>query len=159
MSKRKRGGERQVPLTEVRSEWGKLPEDHFGYASDEERRAKRGLEDWELVEYIPESQRGVPKWFLAVVAVVLLVAIGLSFPFWGDRPGYERSWVNWGFAAAIVYLLVAGTFVYFMVNLYGSKLGGRLDSDKEGRVEEGRAAGGPEGKGSPAGRERHEGGR
>ncbi len=146
MNKRKRGGGAQIPLTEVKSEWGKLPEDHFGYASDEERRAKRGLEDWELVEYIPESQKKVPKWFLAVVAVVLLVAIGLSFPFWGDRPGYERSWVNWGFAAAIVYLLVAGTFVYFMVNLYGSKLGGRLDSDKEGR---GDTAG--RGEGSPAG--------
>ncbi len=111
-------------------EWGKTPEDHFGYASEEERLAKRGMEDWELVEHIPESQRGVPKWFIAVIVVVLLVAIGLSFPFWGDRPGYERSWFNWGFVAALVYLLVAGGFVYFMVNLYGSRVGGRLDSDK-----------------------------
>ncbi len=111
-------------------EWGKTPEDHFGYASEEERLAKRGMEDWELVDRIPESQRGVPKWFLAVIVVVLLVAIGLSFPFWGDRPGYERSWFNWGFVAALGYLLVAGVFVYFMVNLYGSHAGGRLDSDK-----------------------------
>ncbi len=117
------------------SEWGKVPEDNFGYESDEERRNKRGLEDWELVEYIPESQRRVPPWFLAVVAVVLLVAVGLSFPFWGDRPGYERDWVNWGFGAALLYIVVAASFVYFMVNLYGSKLAGRLDSDKakEGR--------------------------
>ncbi len=111
-------------------EWGKTPEDHFGYASEEERLAKRGMEDWELVDHIPESQRGVPKWFIAVIVVVLLVAIGLSFPFWGDRPGYERSWFNWGFVAALVYLVVAGGFVYFMVNLYGSHIGGRLDSDK-----------------------------
>ena len=113
-----------------KQEWGKTPEDHFGYASEEERLAKRGMEDWELVEHIPESQRGVPKWFIAVIVVVLLIAIGLSFPFWGDRPGYERSWFNWGFVAALVYLLVAGGFVYFMVNLYGSRIGGRLDSDK-----------------------------
>lgn len=119
-------------LTEVtpsQAQWGKIPDDHFGYASDEERRQKRGLEDWELVEKIPESQKRVPPWFFAVVFAVLLVAIGLSFPFWGDRPGYEREWINWGFGAAILYLLVFGTFVYYMVNFYGSKVAGKLDSD------------------------------
>lgn len=122
----------QKPVGEVeKAEWGEIPEDNFGYASDEERRAKRGLEDWELVEKIPESQEGVPRWFLGIIVVVLLVAIGLSFPFWGDRPGYEREWINWGFGAAILYLAVFGTFVYFMVNFYGSKTAGRLDSDKE----------------------------
>lgn len=117
-------------LGAVRSEWGRQPQDHFGYASEEERLAKRGLEDWELVDKIPESQRNVPVWFVAVILVVLLVAVGLSFPFWGDRPGYERSWFNWGFVIALVYIAVAGTFVYFMVRLYGTHLGGRLDSDK-----------------------------
>jgi hypothetical protein len=119
-------------LGSVSSEWGRQPEDHFGYTSEEERLAKRGLEDWELVDKIPESQQNVPAWFIAVILVVLLVAIGLSFPFWGDRPGYERSWFNWGFVIALVYIAVAGTFVYFMVRLYGSNLGGRLDSDKAG---------------------------
>lgn len=117
-------------LKPIKSQWGERPDDHFGYASEEERLAKRGMEDWELVNTIPESQRGVPIWFVAVIVVVLLVAIGLSFPFWGDRPGFERSWFNWGFVAAIGYLLGAGAFVYFMVNLYGSHVGGRLDSDK-----------------------------
>jgi len=121
-------------------EWGAAPSDHFGYASDEERLAKRGMEDWELVDKIPESQRGVPKWFLAVIFVVVLVAVGLSFPFWGDRPGYERSWVNWGFLAALGYIAVAGTFVYFMVNLYGSNAAGRLDSDKDHQPDEDKAA-------------------
>ena len=121
----------QDKLSEVNSSWDHPDKDHFGYESDEERRAKRGLEDWELVNTIPESQRGIPKWFIAVIVVVLLVAIGLSFPFWGDRPGYERSWFNWGFAAAIIYITVMAIFVYFMVNLYGSNVGGRLDSDPE----------------------------
>lgn len=117
-------------LGKVDSEWGKHDTDHFGYKSDEERLAKRGLEDWELVDTIPESQKGIPKWFIAVIVVVLLIAIGLSFPFWGDRAGYERSWFNWGFAAAILYITVMAGFVYFMVQLYGSNVGGKLDNDK-----------------------------
>ena len=111
------------------SAWGTIPKDNFGYSSDEERRAKRGLEDWELVECMPKSQKGVPKWFLAVIAAVLLVAIGLSFPFWGDRPGYEREWINWGFGAALLYLLVFGAFVYVMVNKYSPSVDGTEDMD------------------------------
>ncbi len=110
--------------------WGDAS-NNFGYASEEERHNKRGLEDWELVEKIPESQRGIPYWFGAVIFVVLLVAIGLSFPFWGDRPGYERAWVDWGFAAALVYIAIGIAFIYSMVNLYGSKRAGKLDSDKD----------------------------
>ncbi|MCF6336647.1 MAG: hypothetical protein L3J84_01665 [Gammaproteobacteria bacterium] len=117
------------------TKWGELPADNFGYASDEERRSKRGLEDWELVEKIPESQQPVPRWFIGIIVAVMLVAVGLSFPFWGDRPGYEREWINWGFGAALLYTAVFGTFVYFMVNFYGSKVAGRLDSDKEKEAE------------------------
>ena len=113
------------PITEVDTKkWGEIPADNFGYGSDEERRNKRGLEDWELVEKIPQSQKGVPKWFIAVIAAVLLVAIGLSFPFWGDRPGFERSWIDWGFGAALLYLAVFGAFVYFMVNKYSPNVDG-----------------------------------
>jgi len=113
----------------TREKWGEIPDDNFGYASDEERRNKRGLEDWELVEKIPQSQKGVPKWFLAVIVAVLLVAIGLSFPFWGDRPGYERQWIDWGFGAAILYLVVFGGFVYLMVNKYSPSVDGSEDMD------------------------------
>lgn len=122
--------ERKPPTGEDPA-WGECPPDNFGYDSEEERHNKRGLEDWELVEKIPESQRNVPYWFIAVIFVVLLIAIGLSFPFWGDRPGYERAWVDWGFVAALVYISVGITFIYFMVNLYGSRRAGRLDSDKD----------------------------
>ncbi|MBI1174497.1 MAG: hypothetical protein GC139_04425 [Sideroxydans sp.] len=120
----------KVPLSKVTSNWGEQPEDHFGYSSDEERLAKRGLEDWELVNKIPESQKGIPYWFVAVIVVVLLVAVGLSFPFWGNRPGQVREWFDWGFVAALFYIAVAATLVYFMVQLYGSSTGGRLDSDE-----------------------------
>lgn len=122
--------ERHPELQELKDKkWGEIPEDNFGYASDEERRQKRGLEDWELVEKIPQSQKGVPKWFIAVIVAVLLVAIGLSFPFWGDRPGYEREWIDWGFGAAILYLLVFGGFVYIMVNVYSPSVDGSEDMD------------------------------
>jgi hypothetical protein len=113
----------------VKSEWGESREDHFGYASDEERLAKRGMEDWELVTKIPESQRRVPYWFLAVVFIVLLIAMGLGFPFWGQRPGVHVQWFNWGFVAAIFYVAGAAYFVYYMTNLYGSERAGRLDND------------------------------
>jgi hypothetical protein len=123
--------EKPNEMLAVQSEWGEKPGDHFGYASDEERLAKRGLEDWELVEKIPESQRGVPYWFVAVVVTVLLVAVGLSLPFWGNRPGYERPWVDWGFLAAIVYVGAGAVLVYYMVNMYGSHRAGHLDSDQQ----------------------------
>jgi hypothetical protein len=98
-----------------KQKWGDIPEDNFGYASDEERREKRGLEDWEMVENIPEYQGRVPRWFFAVIAVVLLVAIGLSFPFWGLRPGDDRPWFDWGFGVALLYIAVFGSFVAIMV--------------------------------------------
>lgn len=110
--------EQLKPVAPTNAKWGEQSQDHYGYASEEERRAKRGLEDWELLETVPQSQNNVPTWFIAVVVVVLLVAVGLSFPFWGDRPGYEREWINWGFGAAIVYVTVGSIFVYFMVRLF-----------------------------------------
>ena len=109
--------------------WGEIPADNFGYASDEERREKRGLENWEMVENVSDSQAPVPRWFYGIIIAVLLVAIGLSFPFWGDRPGYEREWINWGFGAALLYLAVFGTFVYFMVQ-FSAKVDSGLDADK-----------------------------
>ncbi len=125
-------GEKASNLSQVEPRWGEKTHNHFGYASDEERRSKRGLEDWELVESIPESQKGIPYWFVAIIITVLLVAIGLSFPFWGNRPGQQQDWFNWGFIAALFYIAAASAMVYFMVQLYGSASGGKLDSDKTG---------------------------
>jgi hypothetical protein len=118
-------------LGSVQSQWGEADAEHFGYESEEDRKSKRGLEDWELVERIPESQKSVPYWFFAVVLVVLLVGIGLSFPFWGLRPGDHRPWLDWGYLIALVYIGVAGSFVWYMVRMYGSTRAGRLDTDAE----------------------------
>ncbi|RME82600.1 MAG: hypothetical protein D6771_06805, partial [Zetaproteobacteria bacterium] len=100
--------ERKDP-TPVKTEWGKIPEDYFGYGSDEERRKKRGLEDWELLESMekPTSTR-VPKWFVFVLLGALLVAFFLTLPFWGDRPDHPRPWFTWGHLLAVVYFAAFG---------------------------------------------------
>ena len=73
-------------LNPVNNDWGAQPDDNFGYASEEERRANRGLEDWELLDKMAEPQPGVFPWFRAVVASVvigillfLLFAYGINF--------------------------------------------------------------------------------
>ena len=107
--------------------------DHFGYASDEERRRKRGLEDWEMVDAIPTAQKPIPKWFIAVIIAVIFVSISLSFPFFGRRAGMAFNWSHWslGIIAAVVWIVAGSVFIYFMTRLYGSRLGGRLDNDAE----------------------------
>jgi hypothetical protein len=58
-------------LDAVESKWGAQPNDNFGYASEEERRANRGLEDWEMVDRMSESQPGVFAWLHTVVGAVV----------------------------------------------------------------------------------------
>ncbi|WP_297448208.1 hypothetical protein [Ferrovum sp.] len=127
--------EPEPPLSEIQPEWGKKDKEHFGYASDEERKDKRGLEDWELVESVPLSQKPVPYWFFAVILVVLLVAVGLAFPFWGVRSGHQKHWLDWGFLLALVYIAGAGTFVYYMVRMYGIAHPGRSETDAQNSLD------------------------
>ncbi len=122
-------------LANEESRWGELRKDNFGYASNEERLEKRGMEDWELVEKIPESQGKVPFWFMGVVVCVLMVGVGLSFPFWGLRPGVVVNWVDWvkdpGFLGSLVYVTVAIIFIYFMVTRSGKSFPNNAELDKK----------------------------
>lgn len=115
--------DKQQALAGVEPHWGEQHKDNFGYASEEERLEKRGMEDWELVDQIPKSQGKVPYWFMAVVVIVLLVGVGLSFPFWGLRPGVTVKWTDWvkdpGFLGSLVYISAAAAFVYYMVHHSG----------------------------------------
>lgn len=99
------------------SEWGKVPEDHFGYASEEERLRKRGLEDWEMVEKMSESQHHIPYWFIALFVLLIVMAVGFTFPLWGNRPDYHRSWFDWGMPGAVIYVTVATFVIYWIVDL------------------------------------------
>ena len=127
--------DKNFDLSNEETQWGKNRSDNFGYASDKERLEKRGMEDWELVEKIPDSQGKVPVWFMAVGVCVLLVGVGLSFPFWGLRPGVEVTGVDWvkdpGFLGSLVYVTVAIIFIYFMVTRSGKSGINKVDSVKE----------------------------
>ena len=59
-------------LDSIDNQWGNQPDDNFGYASEEERRERRGLEDWELVERMSDHQPGVFPWFRAVIGSVIV---------------------------------------------------------------------------------------
>ncbi|TLS66323.1 hypothetical protein FEF65_10970 [Mariprofundus erugo] len=116
-------------LGDTRISWGEKSPDHHGYASEQERLEKRGLEDWEMVENIHEARLRIPKWFIAIIVAIVITAFGLSLPFWGDRPGMERPWLTMGHLYALGYMLVFGGIIYFMTTLYGSGSSGRPDRD------------------------------
>ena len=122
-----------------KQKWGETPVDHHGYSSDSERIEKRGLEDWEMVEKMSEtSDHKIPYWFFAVFAVLLLVAIGLTFPFWGVRPGYERSWFDWGIVAGTAWVTIMGAVIYYIVDYQHqrkAKKSGGKDSARDSKPE------------------------
>jgi hypothetical protein len=70
---------KRASLDPIKDEWGAQPDDNFGYASEEERRANRGLEDWEMLDQMSDSQPGIFAWFHtvagSVVAGVIVFAI------------------------------------------------------------------------------------
>jgi flagellar biosynthesis/type III secretory pathway M-ring protein FliF/YscJ len=99
------------------TKWGEVRDDNYGYANKQERLEKRGLEDWEMVQTMNESKVSIPYWFIAIFIVLLIVAVGLTFPFWGNRPGYERPWFDWGIPAGVAWVVVMSFLIYYMVDL------------------------------------------
>ncbi len=99
------------------TEWGEVSDDNYGYQDDQERRDKRGLEDWEMVTSMSESQVSIPYWFIAIFIVLLIVAIGLTFPFWGNRPGFERPFFDWGIPMGAAWVIVMSFIIYYFVDL------------------------------------------
>lgn len=107
----------KIPSAIVEKGWGEKPEDNYGYTDEKERHDKRGLEDWEMVEMMNQSRVSIPYWFIAIFFVLLIVAIGLTFPFWGNRPGYERPWFDWGIPAGAAWVIVMSFVIYYFVDL------------------------------------------
>ena len=73
-------------LNATDNQWGAQPDDNFGYTTEEERRARRGLEDWELLEGMTSTQPGLFSWLRTVVGsvvagviVFLLCAYGIYY--------------------------------------------------------------------------------
>jgi len=88
---------------------------------------KHGMSDAEIIASGAglEPSKRVPRWFIAIVVVMVLIAYGLTLPFWGDRVDAPRPWFTWGHVAAFAYIVVFGGFVYAMTMLYDPK-----DSDE-----------------------------
>ncbi|TLS67837.1 hypothetical protein FEF65_05150 [Mariprofundus erugo] len=59
-------------MSSVEHQWGEQPDDHFGYASEDERRAKRGLEDWEMVEQMSEHESNLSAWLRTAVGATMV---------------------------------------------------------------------------------------
>jgi len=81
----------------------------------QEDRPKKGLEDWEMLQTQEEPPLKVPYWFIALVSVLILGAVLLSFPLMGTRDGFERPWLDWGLAVGVGYGLISLTAIYFLL--------------------------------------------
>lgn len=108
---------KKIPGSVDETDWGETSKDNYGYKDDQERRDKRGLEDWEMLTTMEESKVSIPYWFIAIFVVLLLVAIGLTFPFWGNRPGYERPFFDWGIPLGAAWVIVMSLIIYYFVDL------------------------------------------
>lgn len=111
----RRGKPKDFSVEEVR--WGETRDDHLGYASETDRITKRGLEDWEMVENMTDnSDHRIPYWFFGLFFLLVVVATGLTFPFWGVRVGFERSWFDWGIPAGIAWVVTMTAVIYYLVD-------------------------------------------
>ena len=112
-----------------KSDWGESS--NYGYRSDDERKDRRGLEDWEMLDSMEQSTVGIPFWFVAIFVVLLIVAVGLTFPFWGNRPGYERPWFDWGIPAGVAWVVVMSAVIYYFVEMVPARRQKKEAADKE----------------------------
>jgi len=108
---------KNIPGSVKEPGWGESSDNNFGYENDDERKEKRGLEDWEMLTSMAESKVSIPYWFIAIFFVLLIVAVGLTFPFWGNRPGYERPWFDWGIPMGVAWVMVMSFIIYYFVDL------------------------------------------
>lgn len=112
------GKKEKAPVEAVDEiKWGETREDHLGYQDEADRISKRGLEDWEMVEKMSQtSDHRIPYWFFALFFLLLIVATGLTFPFWGVRPGFERSWFDWGIPGGVAWVVTMSIVIYYFVD-------------------------------------------
>lgn len=122
------------PESVKQPEWGESSD--YGYKSDDERKDRRGLEDWEMLESMEQSTVGIPFWFVAIFVVLLIVAVGLTFPFWGNRPGYERPWFDWGIPAGVAWVVVMSAVIYYFVEIVPARRQKKEKEDAEKIAEE-----------------------
>jgi len=126
---KKRIKKQKIPDAVNELEWGESS--NYGYKSDEERKDRRGLEDWEMLSSMEHSTVGIPFWFVAIFVVLLIVAVGLTFPFWGSRPGYERPWFDWGIPAGVAWVVFMSAIIYYFVEMRPAKAQKLAQAEKD----------------------------
>ena len=82
---------------------------------DNSDRPRRGLEDWEMLQQKEEPPLRVPYWFLALIAVLFIGAVLLSFPLLGVRSGFERPWMDGGILVGVGYGIISLIIIYFFL--------------------------------------------
>jgi len=82
---------------------------------EKEGRPKKGLEDWEMLQPRDEKPLRIPYWLIVSVAGLFITAVLLTFPFFGEREGYERSWFDSGLLVGVGYGVVILIAIYFLL--------------------------------------------
>ncbi|OIO54028.1 MAG: hypothetical protein COX57_13480 [Alphaproteobacteria bacterium CG_4_10_14_0_2_um_filter_63_37] len=94
---------------------------------------QREMTDAELLASMDQepSGRGFPMWLVAIFLLLLVMAVGLDYPFWGQKTVVpegatgvvleQRSWFTWGKVGAIAYVTFFGALIWYMVHYNGRK--------------------------------------
>lgn len=108
-------GESINELDDVR--WGEIPQDNFGYKDSTERKAKRGLEDWEMVDDhvirndVPNSSR---NWMLYSMLIAAVISGAVLLYLIGTTPTDLNYWTSERFSNGVFVL------IFFFVLVYAS---------------------------------------
>jgi len=99
-----------------RTKWDTPRADHYGYCSDEERRSKRGLEEWEMVvDHTPqEIDPATSKWLHITLWLAAVVSAALYL---ADIDIHASSDGYWFIGA---YRQEAFVTIFFFIFLYSS---------------------------------------
>jgi len=115
--------------------WGALPQDNFGYKDTQERRAKRGLEDWEMIEDHVErtsTPRSSKRWMLYSMLGAAAVSVILLLYLINTSPREMNFWTSSHFSNSVF------VFIFFCVVVYTSGVFKLIhDNSHEGQLRKG----------------------
>ena len=96
--------------------WERPPQDNYGYTSDDERRAKRGLEEWEMLgDHLPHEQGvNTRRWIHFTIWPALIITVVVYFLGVEIEPADEQQWYLDTFKEEIF------AVIFFFVLLYVS---------------------------------------
>lgn len=100
------------------AQWEIPPTEHYGYADDEERRAKRGLEDWEMVSNHTSNEidPSTIKWVRITLASATIITVALYLFGIKIKPANEDHWLIGAYREEIF------SVIFFFIFLYTSML-------------------------------------